>query len=62
MFLKASAMESLIFYAMKGACKKFCEKIIFWSIVAQDVMKTYFIFVYGAEYGAKCSAESVANI
>ena len=42
----------------------FCLKIIFWSIVGQDVsnIMIFFIFVYGAEYGAKCSAESGANI
>ena len=64
MFLKASAMESTVFFLeMKEECKVFCVKLILWSVVAQkgtDIL-IFYIFEYGAEYGAECSAESGAK-
>ena len=35
MFLKASEIESTIFFEMKEECKVSCVKLIAWSIVAQ---------------------------
>ena len=48
---------------MKGECKVFCVKLILWSIVAQKSTNIliFYIFVYAAEYGAECSAESCAK-
>ena len=64
MFLKASAMESTIFFLeMKEECKEFCVKLFLWSIVAQKGTNilTFYIFESGAEYRAECSAESGAK-
>ena len=64
MFLEASAMESTIFFLeMKEECEVFCLKLILWSTVAQkstDIL-IFYIFEYGAEYGAECSTESGAK-
>ena len=37
-----------------------CVKLIVWSIVAQEGTNAiiFYIFEYGAEYGAECSVES----
>ena len=64
MFLKASAMESThSFLEMKKECEVFCVKMILWSIVAQKDTNIliFYIFEYGAESGAECSAESGAK-
>ena len=48
---------------MKEECEVFCVKLILWSIVAQkgtDIL-IFYIFEYGAESGAECSAESGAK-
>ena len=63
MFLKASAIESAIFFEMKEECKVSSLKLVLWSIVAEkgtNILICY-IFEYGAEYGAECSAESLLN-
>ena len=41
-------------------CKVSCVKIFLWSIVAQEGTNIlfFYIFGYGAKYGAECSAES----
>ena len=41
----------------------FCVKLILWSVVAQKGINIliFYSFEYGAEYGAKCSAESGAK-
>ena len=48
---------------MKDECELFCVKLILWSIVPQKGTNIliFHIFEYGAEYGAKCSAESGAK-
>ena len=63
MFLKASALESAIFFEIKEECNMFCVKLIVWSIVAQEGTNIiiFHIYEYGAEYGAECSAESGAK-
>ena len=63
MFLKASAMESAIFFEIKEVCKVSCAKIFLWSIVAQKGTNIliFYIFEYGAEYGGEYSAESGAK-
>ena len=64
MFLKESAMESnIFFFEMKEECEVFCVKLILWSIVAQKGanIQFFYIFEYGAEYDAECSAESGAK-
>ena len=40
-----------------------CVKLVVWSIVAQKDpnILIFYNFEYGAEYGAKCSAESGAK-
>ena len=55
--------EHKFFFEMKGECKVFCVKLILWSIVAQKSTSIliFYIFVYAAEYGAECSAESCAK-
>ena len=60
MFLKASVMESTNFYLeMKEKCEVLCLKLILSSIVALKGANIliFYIFEYGAEYGAECSAE-----
>ena len=61
MFLKASVMKSTIFFG--NECKVFCVKLILWSIIAQKGtnLLIFYIFEYGAEYDAECSAESGAK-
>ena len=51
------------FFEMKKECKAFCVKLVLWSIVAQKGTNilVFYIFESGAEYGAECSAESVAK-
>ena len=48
---------------MKEECEVFCVKLILWSIVAQKGanIQFFYIFEYGAEYDAECSAESDAK-
>ena len=43
---------------MKEECNVFCVKLVVWLIVAQKSTNilTFYIFEYGAEYGAECSA------
>ena len=51
--------EQYFFFEMKEECEVFCVKLILWSIVAQkgtDIL-IFYIFEYGAESGAECSAE-----
>ena len=40
-----------------------CLKLVMWSIFAQKGtnIQIFYIFEYGAEYGAQCSAESGAK-
>ena len=61
MFLKASVMKSTIFFG--NECEVFCVKLILWSIIAQKGtnLLIFYIFEYGAEYDAECSAESGAK-
>ena len=63
MFLKDSATESTIFFAVKEGCKVSCVKLVVWSYLLRKVLIYYsfYIFEYGAEYGAECSAESGAK-
>ena len=64
MFLKASAMESTFFFSeIKEECEVFCVKLIVWSIAAQKGTNIlfFYIFEYGADHGAECSAESGAK-
>ena len=51
------------FFKMKKKYKVFCVKLVLWSIVAQKGTNIliFYIFEYGAEYGAQCSAESGAK-
>ena len=55
-------VEHIFFKKMKE-CKAFCVKLVLWSIVAQKGTNilVFYIFESGAEYGAECSAESVAK-
>ena len=60
MFLKICAMESADYhFEMKEKCKVSCVKIIAWSIVFKQSTHTimFYIFKYGAKYGAECSAK-----
>ena len=54
-------MKSTIFFG--NECKVFCVKLILWSIIAQKGtnLLIFYIFEYGAEYDAECSAESGAK-
>ena len=64
MFLKASAIESTIFFfEMKKDYKVFCVELVAQAIDAQKGSNKliFYIFEYGAEYGAECSAESGAK-
>ena len=48
------------FFEMKEECKVSCVKITAWSIVFKEGTNNtliFYIFKYGAEYGAECSAE-----
>ena len=47
-------------FEIREGCKVSCSKIIVWSIVAEEgvLIQYYFIFEYGTEYGAECSAKS----
>ena len=51
------------FLEVKKECDVFCVKLILWSVVAQKGINIliFYSFEYGAEYGAKCSAESGAK-
>ena len=51
------------FSEMKEECEVFYVKLIFWSMVAQEGTNIliFYIFEYGAESGAECSAESGAK-
>ena len=44
---------------MKEKCEVLCVKLILWSIIAQKGANIliFYIFEYGAEYGAECSTE-----
>ena len=55
--------EHNFFLEMKEECEVFCVKLILWSIVAQKGanIQFFYIFEYGAEYDAECSAESGAK-
>ena len=46
---------SFFFLEMKGECKVSCLKLVAWSIVAQKGTNilSFYIFEYGAEYGAE---------
>ena len=48
---------------MKEECKVFFVRLVLWSIVTQKGTNIliFYIFVYGAEYGVECSAESGAE-
>ena len=48
---------------IKEVCKVPCVKIFLWSIVAQKGTNIliFYIFEYGAEYGAECRVESSAK-
>ena len=59
MFLKASSMESAIFFEMKEECKVFWVELIVWSIVAQEGTNILFFHIFN--YGAECSAGSGAK-
>ena len=52
-------MRAQFFLEIKEKCEVLCVKLILWSIVAQKVANIliFYIFEYGAEYGAECSAE-----
>ena len=53
-------MESADYhFEMKEKCKVSCVKIIAWSIVFKQGTHTimFYIFKYGAKYGAECSAK-----
>ena len=56
MFLK-------IFIEMKKECKMSCVKTIAWSIVVKEGTNALilYIFQYGTEYFAECSAECGAK-
>ena len=59
-FLKASAMESLIFlFEMKEECKWSCIKLVVWSIVPQKGTDILIFYIF--ESGAECSPESGAK-
>ena len=49
-----------LFFEIKEECKISSVKIIVWSIVFQEGTNIliFYIFEYGAEYGAECCAES----
>ena len=49
-----------MFFGMKEECKVSCVKIIVWLIVVKEGINTldFYIFHYGAEYGAECSDQS----
>ena len=51
------------FFEIKEGCKVSCGKIFLWSIVAQKGTNIliFYIFEYGAEYGAECRVESSAK-
>ena len=65
MFLKASAIESTIFFffEMNKEYKVSCLELVVQSTDAQKGSKKliFYIFEYGAEYGAECSGESGAE-
>ena len=56
-------VESKFFWEMKEECKVFFVRLVLWSIVTQKGTNIliFYIFVYGAEYGVECSAESGAE-
>ena len=56
-------MENAFCLKMKGECKVSCVKSVVWSIVAQKDTNIliFYIFEYGAEFGAECSAKSGAK-
>ena len=62
-FQKHLRWRAQIFFRNEGECKVFRVKLILWSTVAQKSTNIliFYIFVYGAEYGAECSAESCAK-
>ena len=55
--------EHTVSLEMKEECKMVCVKLIFWSIVPRKGTNIliFYIFEYGAEYGAKFSGESGAK-
>ena len=55
--------ERTFFLEIKEECEMFCLKLILWSIVAQKGTNIliFYIFEYGAKYGAECTAESGAK-
>ena len=55
--------EGNFFFEIKEGCKVSCGKIFLWSIVAQKGTNIliFYIFEYGAEYGAECRVESSAK-
>ena len=55
--------EHKFFLEMKEQCKVFCVKLVLWSVFAQigTNILIFYIFEFGAEYGAECSAESGAK-
>ena len=60
MILKASPKKSANFlFEMKEGCKVFCLKLTVWSVVVQEAtdILIFYIFEYGEEYGASCSAK-----
>ena len=55
--------RNVFFFEMKEECKVSCVKLVTWSIFARKSTNIliFYIFEYGAQYGAECSAESGAK-
>ena len=55
--------EHTVSLEIKEECEMVCVKLILWSIVPRKGTNIliFYIFEYGAEYGAKCSGESGAK-
>ena len=55
--------EHKLFLEMKEQCKVFWVKLVLWSVFAQigTNILIFYIFEFGAEYGAECSVESGAK-
>ena len=56
-------MESTFFFEVKKGCQVSCVTIIAWLIAFTEGTNTliFYIFHYGAEYGAECCAKSGAK-
>ena len=55
--------DAIFFFEIKKECKVSCVKLVGWSMVAQKGTNivAFYLFEYGVEYGAECTAESVAK-